>query len=150
MSIATAVTWLFNALLTITWPPIRDSIGSAAFAVYAALNLVGFVFILLLVPETRNRTLEELNSVFEVPSRDQAMYGMRQLSWFFGKWIWGKGADGADGAPVLVVGGRSGGRSGVSRDEGELECRLWESGPASGDDRDFPADISPSPVSRVA
>lgn len=147
MSIATAVTWLFNALLTITWPPIKDSIGSAAFAVYAALNLIGFVFILLLVPETRNRTLEELNSVFEVPSRDQAMYGMRQLSWFFGKWIWGKGAD---GAPVLVVDGRSGERSGVSRDEGELECRLWESGPTSGGDRDFPSDISPLPVSKVA
>ncbi|PUU80277.1 and other transporter-domain-containing protein [Tuber borchii] len=129
MSIATAVTWFFNALLTITWPPIKDSIGSAAFTVYAALNLVGFVFILLLVPETRNRTLEELNSVFEVPSRDQAMYGMRQLSWFFGK---------------------SGEQSGVSRDEGELRCRLWESGPAGGDDRNFPADISPSPVSRMA
>lgn len=148
MSIATAVTWLFNALLTITWPPIKEKIGSAAFAVYAALNLIGFVFILLLVPETRNRTLEELNSVFEVPSKDQAMYGMRQLSWFFGKWIWGKGAD---GAPVLVVGG-GGGRSRVSRDEGELECRLWESGPASGSDRNFPfsPDISPSPVSKVA
>ena len=107
MSIATAVTWLFNALLTITWPPISDSIKWAAFAVYAALNVVGFVFILLLVPETRNRTLEELNSVFEVPSRDQAIYGIRQLWWFFGRWIWGKGAV---GIPVLVVGGRSGGQ----------------------------------------
>jgi len=139
MSIATAVTWFFNALLTITWPPLHNSINAAAFALYAALNVVGFVFILLLVPETRNRTLEELDSVFKVSSRDQAMYGIRQLKWFFGRWIWGQGAY---GIPVLVVGGRSGGQSGGV--EGGLEFRARDrggDGPANdGDDRDFPAD----------
>ncbi|PWW73602.1 hypothetical protein C7212DRAFT_284447 [Tuber magnatum] len=105
MAIATAVTWFFNWLLTITWPPLHDSIHSAAFGMYAALNIVGFVLILLLVPETRNRTLEELNSVFEVPSKDQAMYGVRQLGWFFGKRIWGNKED---GVPVLPAGGLMG------------------------------------------
>ncbi|PWW73603.1 hypothetical protein C7212DRAFT_365721 [Tuber magnatum] len=76
MAIATAVTWFFNWLLTITWPPIHDSMESAAFGVYAALNVVGFVLILLFVPETRNRTLEELDSVFEVPSKDQVITGL--------------------------------------------------------------------------
>jgi Sugar (and other) transporter len=78
MSIGTAVTWFFN-LLTITWPPIYKSskpYGVSGFGMYAAFNVVGFVLILLFVPETKNRTLEELDKVFEVSSKDQARHGI--------------------------------------------------------------------------
>ncbi|CAZ85640.1 unnamed protein product [Tuber melanosporum] len=126
MAIATAVTWFFNWLLTITWPPLHDAIHSAAFGVYAALNVIGFVVILLLVPETRNRTLEELNSVFEVPTRDQAMYGIRQLWWFFGSWIWGKGEQVEK--PVLVVGNRSREDVAFPPREGEFGIRAFPPG----------------------
>ncbi|RPA97746.1 hypothetical protein L873DRAFT_1689777 [Choiromyces venosus 120613-1] len=149
MSIATAVTWFFNWLLAFTWPPMHNKIGSAAFGMYAGLNVVGFVFILLLVPETRNRTLEELDAVFQVPSKDQAMYGIRQLGWLFGRWIWGQGAV---GKPVLVVGGGGG----IARDRGmnnggvEMESGIAAGGVANdGQDRPFPVDDSSS-VNRVA
>ena len=142
MSVATAATWFFNAVLTITWPPMHKGMGAGAFALYAALNVVGFVFILLLVPETRNRTLEELDGVFGVPSRDQAIYGIRQLRWFFGRWIWGKGAG---RVPVLVVGSRCGGQGRrVSGEEGGLGPGAGDrggDGPTNdGNDRNFPED----------
>ncbi|CUS11763.1 unnamed protein product [Tuber aestivum] len=135
MAIATAVTWFFNWLLTITWPPIHESMKSAAFGVYAVLNVVGFVFILLFVPETRNHTLEELNGVFEVPSKVQAMHGVRQLRWFFGRWIWGRGAT---GMPVLVADSRS--------EEADMQEPPSPGNRAMSDDEDrpFPADYSSS------
>jgi hypothetical protein len=53
-----------------------------AFAFYAAWNLVGAALVLLLVPETRARTLEELDAVFRVPTRVHATWGARQLVYF--------------------------------------------------------------------
>lgn len=81
MSIGTAVTWFFNWLLTITWPPIYKSSepdGIFGFGMYAAFNVMGFILILLFVPETKNRTLEELDKVFEVSSKDQARDGINK------------------------------------------------------------------------
>lgn len=80
MSLATATTWGFNFLLSITWLPLRDAFKpQGAFAYYATWNLIGFVLVLLWLPETKGKTLEELDQVFSVPSRVHAAYGMRQV-----------------------------------------------------------------------
>jgi lysylphosphatidylglycerol synthetase-like protein (DUF2156 family) len=41
---------------------------TGAFAFYAGLNLVALVMIFLFVPETKQRTLEELDYIFAIPT----------------------------------------------------------------------------------
>jgi hypothetical protein len=41
------------------------------------------VLILLFVPETKALTLEELDTVFSVPSKTHAAYGLRQVPYAF-------------------------------------------------------------------
>ena len=65
MSLATATTWFFNFVLSITWPSLQTAFTTqGAFAFYATWNLIGWVLVLLFVPETKGKTLEELDQVF--------------------------------------------------------------------------------------
>lgn len=88
MSIATATTWFFNSMLALTWPLLMRAFRpQGAFMFYAAMNLVAFVLIILYVPETKDKTLEELDNVFDVPARTLAKYGMEETWWFFKRCI---------------------------------------------------------------
>ncbi|KAK6845080.1 hypothetical protein PG995_015190 [Apiospora arundinis] len=88
MSLATATTWFFNAVLSLTWPSIVQAwTEQGAFSWYAAWNLVGWVLVLLFVPETKEKTLEELDAVFNVPLRSIARYGVHQFLYFWGRYI---------------------------------------------------------------
>ncbi|KAM7208462.1 Sugar transporter domain containing protein [Naviculisporaceae sp. PSN 640] len=103
MSLATAITWFFNFVLAVTWPSLLQAFKpQGAFGWYAAWNLVGWVFVLLLVPETKERTLEELDRVFDVSLGRQVRFGLAQAKWFVGRWILGrKGAK----KPVAPING---------------------------------------------
>lgn len=75
-SSAVAITNLAASLLSLTFPWLVGRLGnSLSFLLYAALNIIALGFVVLLVPETRGRTLQELDDVFEVPTtvfiRDQ-------------------------------------------------------------------------------
>lgn len=86
MSLATATTWFFNFVLAVTWPAMLASFGpQAAFSWYAAWNVVGFFLTLFFVPETKAKSLEELDSVFSVPLRTHAKYGLDQLTYAFNR-----------------------------------------------------------------
>lgn len=86
MSLATATTWGFNFVLAITWFALEKAMTSTgAFCYYAAWNVVGFVAVLLLLPETKGRTLEELDMVFGVPTRVHARWGAKMFVWFLRK-----------------------------------------------------------------
>ena len=82
MSLATATTWFFNMVLSITWPSLQTSFKpQGAFGWYAAWNIIGWALVLLFVPETKGKTLEELDYVFNVPTYTHAAYGCRQAAW---------------------------------------------------------------------
>ncbi|KZF20016.1 MFS sugar transporter [Xylona heveae TC161] len=88
MSLATATTWFFNFVLSITWPSLlRAFKPQGAFGWYAAWNGIGFFLVLLFLPETKNKTLEELDQVFSVPTHVHAAYGLRQIPYFFRRYI---------------------------------------------------------------
>ena len=42
---------------------------------------------LLLMPETKGKTLEELDQVFSVPTHIHASYGIRQIPYFFRRYL---------------------------------------------------------------
>lgn len=83
MSLATATTWFFNFVLAVTWPSLQQAFTpQGAFSWYAAWNIVGFFLVLFFVPETKEKTLEELDAVFSVPMRKFARYGLAQFVYF--------------------------------------------------------------------
>jgi SP family arabinose:H+ symporter-like MFS transporter len=61
MSVAIFCLWFADWLVTQTFPMLREGIGPAkTFWVYATCSLLSTVFVIALVPETKGRTLEEI------------------------------------------------------------------------------------------
>jgi sugar porter (SP) family MFS transporter len=66
MSLATISNWGFNLLVTITFLGLIDLFGRVGtFLLYAVLTLVALVFTAVLVPETKGRSLEEIEDALE-------------------------------------------------------------------------------------
>jgi sugar porter (SP) family MFS transporter len=61
MSVAVSGLWIACFLLTYSFPLLNAQLGAAGtFWLYAAICLAGFVFVFLKLPETKNKTLEQL------------------------------------------------------------------------------------------
>ena len=68
ISIATMCNWIFNLIVSMTFLSMSDSFGQpATFGFYACLTFIGLLFIIFLVPETRGKSLEEVESLFQRP-----------------------------------------------------------------------------------
>lgn len=88
MSFATATCWGFNFILSFTWPALLDAFGpQGAFGWYAAWNVFATFYTYFLLPETKGRTLEELDAVFSVGNREHAKYYWDKLPWYLRKYI---------------------------------------------------------------
>ncbi|MFL6354188.1 MAG: sugar porter family MFS transporter [Bryobacteraceae bacterium] len=61
VSIAVSALWIASFILTFTFPVILQALGSAAtFWLYAVICFLGFIFIWRRVPETKGKTLEQI------------------------------------------------------------------------------------------
>ncbi|KAI8935650.1 hypothetical protein NX059_007176 [Plenodomus lindquistii] len=70
MSWAVATCLFWAAVLSITFPRMLSAMTpTGAFGFYAGLNLIALCLIFLFVPETKQRTLEELDYIFAIPTR---------------------------------------------------------------------------------
>ncbi|TFY77670.1 hypothetical protein EWM64_g6345 [Hericium alpestre] len=88
MSLATAWLWFFNFIVAITFPRLLGAFKpQGAFGWYAGWNMIGFVLILLFVPETKALSLEELDQVFSVPTHTHAAYQLKALPHNIKKYI---------------------------------------------------------------
>jgi len=64
MALATFALWIASFILTYTFPLLNKSFGAAGtFWVYAGICLLGFIFILRKLPETKGKTLEEIEKI---------------------------------------------------------------------------------------
>jgi sugar porter (SP) family MFS transporter len=83
ISIATSVNWLFTFLLSITFPSFWTTFKpTGTFLYYAAWCLIGFFLVLFFVPETKGRTLEELDAIFDIPMSKHMRHGRQQIVYF--------------------------------------------------------------------
>ncbi|KAI4266793.1 MAG: hypothetical protein LQ337_008662 [Flavoplaca oasis] len=88
MAFATATTWGFNFILSLTWPALEATFTTpGAFGFYAFWNFFGWAFAYFCLPETKERTLEELDTVFSVRTRDHAKYYLDMLPWYMSKYV---------------------------------------------------------------
>jgi MFS transporter, SP family, xylose:H+ symportor len=61
VSISVSALWLASFLLTFTFPILNHGLGTAGtFWIYGAICMAGFFFVLVRVPETKGKTLEEI------------------------------------------------------------------------------------------
>ena len=109
-AVATCLFWAFVLTLflplmltamspTVSIPPCSSSSSSSkrslnltpsqgVFCFYAGTNVIALVMIFLWVPETKQRTLEELDYVFAVPTRTHMRYQLtKALPWWFNRWV---------------------------------------------------------------
>ncbi|KAL6442485.1 hypothetical protein ACFW04_002595 [Cataglyphis niger] len=69
-SMATAFNWMFTFIVTKTFQDLIDLIGThGAFWVFASFVVVALIFVICCVPETRGKTLEEIERRFTGPAR---------------------------------------------------------------------------------
>ncbi|CAG9859239.1 unnamed protein product [Phyllotreta striolata] len=67
-SLAVCINWTANFIVGLAFLPLKDSIGSYVFLIFFVLQVVFFVFIYKKVPETKNKTLEEITAMFRQQS----------------------------------------------------------------------------------
>ena len=61
MAVAVSSLWIACFLLTYTFPMLNAKLGSSGtFWLYAAICVAGFVFIFFKLPETKGKTLEQI------------------------------------------------------------------------------------------
>jgi SP family sugar porter-like MFS transporter len=61
MSVAVSALWVACFILTYTFPILNRTLGSAGtFWLYAVICVAGFLFIFLKLPETKGKTLEQI------------------------------------------------------------------------------------------
>jgi len=76
MSLATVANWAFNLIVSLTFLNLVGAVGSTgAFLVYGVLSLVALAFVAMTVPETKGRSLEQIEAALDVgtsPHQPQA------------------------------------------------------------------------------
>lgn len=89
MGFAVATCLFWAAVLGTSFPFLLEEASPVgAFGVYAGFNFVALVMIFFWVPETKQRTLEELDYVFAVPTRRFAAYQLtKALPWWVRRYL---------------------------------------------------------------
>eukprot|EP00262_Sarcandra_glabra_P016446 TRINITY_DN5362_c0_g4_i1.p1 TRINITY_DN5362_c0_g4~~TRINITY_DN5362_c0_g4_i1.p1 ORF type:complete len:106 (-),score=5.52 TRINITY_DN5362_c0_g4_i1:288-605(-) len=64
-SIATVINWLTSWVVTMTADLLLNWSPGGTFTIYTIMNALALMFVILWVPETKGRTLEEIQSSFE-------------------------------------------------------------------------------------
>jgi hypothetical protein len=138
MSWAVATNNFWASVLSLTFPRmLRAFSPQGAFGFYAALNVIAFCMILLWLPETKQRSLEELDYVFAVPMRTHMNYQLKQVvPWWIKRFVfqrkgavcpelykfesdeWAQGVRDGEDARVLALKDGNGHKGGVSNGDG--------------------------------
>ncbi|KAJ7625719.1 general substrate transporter [Roridomyces roridus] len=76
MALASASQWLWNFTLTKTTPDMVTALGFKIFLMFATINIAGMGTFSLLIPETRGRSLEDMDVIFGAVTQEQRDKGI--------------------------------------------------------------------------
>ncbi|KAI7663991.1 hypothetical protein KC322_g17036 [Hortaea werneckii] len=80
MSITTSATWMCNFVIGLVTPDMLESISYGTYIFFAAFCLLAFFFALFIVPETRNKSLEDMDAVFGDNSAHEEKMRLYQIA----------------------------------------------------------------------
>ncbi|WP_332631347.1 sugar porter family MFS transporter [Halalkalibacter flavus] len=64
VAIAVTLVWGANLTASSTFPPLNEVLGTGTFLIYGLISAFAFFFVLKFVPETKNKSLEEIEEVW--------------------------------------------------------------------------------------
>ncbi|KAH7121589.1 general substrate transporter [Dactylonectria macrodidyma] len=64
MAITTSATWMCNFIIGLVTPDMLETLGWGTYIFFAAFCLLAFIFTYFFVPETRGKSLEDMDAVF--------------------------------------------------------------------------------------
>lgn len=64
VALSTATVWLCNFIIGVAVPPMLESAGFGTYVFFAAFCLMAVIWAYLLVPETKGKSLEQIDEVF--------------------------------------------------------------------------------------
>jgi len=67
VSISTGFNWSLNLIVTFTFPYLQQGLGFGAYYLFAGMAVLASVWFTLVLPESKGKTLEEMNSSFGMP-----------------------------------------------------------------------------------
>lgn len=89
MAVSVAVNLLGAGILVLVFPPLMDRIGTTgSLSIFAGLNVIAFFLVYLFCPETRRRTLEELQFTFDLSTRLHVEYRAVYIRKYIFKNFW--------------------------------------------------------------
>ena len=65
MSLSTASNWGWNTGIAYAVPPLLQAINWEVYMLFGTFNALAFIHMFLAAPETKGKTLEEMDEVFE-------------------------------------------------------------------------------------
>jgi SP family xylose:H+ symportor-like MFS transporter len=65
IAIAVASQWAANYLISSTYPAMMEFSGGVTYCFYGAMSVLSFIFVWKMVPETKGKTLEEMEKVWK-------------------------------------------------------------------------------------
>ncbi|EMD30388.1 hypothetical protein CERSUDRAFT_101351 [Gelatoporia subvermispora B] len=70
LAVASASQWLFNFVLSKVTPDLVSDLGYKVFLMFGAINIGGMATFTLMIPETKGRSLEEMDVLFGAVQAD--------------------------------------------------------------------------------
>jgi len=67
VAITAFVNWMANAIIGVSYPHINEAIGGAVFFIFGSFLFLSILYVTWSVPETKNRTIEEVQLHFAPP-----------------------------------------------------------------------------------
>ncbi|ORX79278.1 general substrate transporter [Basidiobolus meristosporus CBS 931.73] len=64
MSLTTASNWTFNFIIGLVVPPLIESINWGVYVIFGACGVLMFIFVYFCVPETKGKSLEQIDHMF--------------------------------------------------------------------------------------
>jgi sugar porter (SP) family MFS transporter len=79
VSLATAANWTWNCILAFAVPPLLYSINWRMYLIFGTFNALALIHMFLTAPETKGKTLEEMDDVFDrgIPAWKSSNVGSR-------------------------------------------------------------------------
>jgi SP family xylose:H+ symportor-like MFS transporter len=65
VAIAVAFMWTANFLISSTYPAMMEISSGGTYCLYGVMSVLSFIFVWKMVPETKNKTLEEMESLWK-------------------------------------------------------------------------------------
>lgn len=88
MSSATSITWMFNFVISFTFPSMMAGMGNnGSFCFYGSCNLAGFLYVFFFLPETKEKSLEALDAVFSGTNRGHAEQKLNDMKRRWSKYV---------------------------------------------------------------